>query len=153
MYMQLTLLITRYVMPCFHIFGDWKAYDIDHILNSRKDTPCLGHIDKYMIINFKKKWPCVTLFFITKYFLEPWMYFILPLAIISADGYCHHSLCPPTHPSVLLSVHLTWNLVAWCYALWSGSLFETATLRQCLHFLISASRGCCCSLNFLQEIF
>ena len=43
----------------------------------------------------------------------------------------------------------TWNLVASCSLPWSGSLYEIATLSWCWHFLISASRGCCRSLNVL----
>ena len=41
-----------------------------------------------------------------------------------------------------------WNLVAWCSLPWSGSLYEMAT---CSHFLITAGRGCCRSLNVLSN--
>ena len=45
--------------------------------------------------------------------------------------------------------NMAWNLVAWCSLPWSGSLYEITTLRLCSHFLISACRWCCCSLNVL----
>ena len=46
---------------------------------------------------------------------------------------------------------MAWNLVAWCNVPWSGSLFEMATLSQCLHFQISASRGFYHSLIILLK--
>ena len=41
------------------------------------------------------------------------------------------------------------NLLAWCNVQWSGSLFEMATVGQCLHFVISAGQGCWRSLIIL----
>ena len=45
---------------------------------------------------------------------------------------------------------MSWNLVASCNIPWNKSLFEMATLSQFSHFLISAGRGCCRSLNVLS---
>ena len=45
---------------------------------------------------------------------------------------------------------MAWNLVAWRNVPWSWSPFETVTLSQCLHFLISADWQCCISPNVLS---